>query len=126
MPDEAARVERGRVTDEKIQANNVVQKRVTDLRLLIIFVFVVALAVIPLGVLQYQGVGAHHRDVVFERAIVANCLAINKGNATFNGVLDQLTTNARNSTSLTAPQKAEALRTYASLHLPISVCPPIH
>lgn len=57
-----------------------------------------------------------------QRAAVAECQAINAGNAQFNKVLDQLAKNAQRSTALTAAQKAEAIKTYASVHLPTLVC----
>lgn len=93
------------------------------IRMLIMYVFVAAAVVGMYYGLTLQQRSAHHSEVKFEREYVAICQATNTSNAKFNGVLDQLSKNAQNTTGITAEQKIQAIQTYASLHLPISACP---
>lgn len=91
--------------------------------LLVIFLYCTVLMTIMFFALQAQGNSNHRRDLRFERQIGANCELANTGFGTFNGVLDQLSKNAQNTTGITAAQKQAAIKAYASLHLPIVTCP---
>lgn len=120
--------DRGRVGD-RIESCRLVTRRGLawlrsfDVRILIIYVFVLLIATGMYYGLSLQQRSAHRSDLHFERAIIANCVQVNSANAKFNGVLDQLTTNVNNSTALTPSEKQQALETYGELHLPITVCP---
>lgn len=83
---------------------------------LILFVFGVALT---LSNRQQRA-----SELRFEREIIGNCRLLNHAHVVFDETLDQLTRNARASTSLPPATKREALRVYASLHLPQQICPP--
>lgn len=113
--------------------------RVRDRRLLIMFVFVITFIVLSLlwqehttsdtraaqhklSIAQDQIAKQQTQIIAAQRAAFTVCQATNTGNEKFNTVLDQLATNVNNSTALTAPQKQEALATYASLHLVITDC----
>lgn len=94
-----------------------------DVRILVIFLYVSLAVFIMYLLLHFQSASAHRSDVRFEREYVAICKSTNAANAKFNGVLDQLSKNAQNTTGITPAQKIQAIQTYASLHLPIIACP---
>lgn len=119
--------------DAPVTQRQVVDRtRSTDRRLLIIFLFVVVGLSVAYGLAQhsqdqFQGAqrSLNHQQAVFERQVDINCNNSKAGHIRFNAVLEQLAANARASTALPAKEKAAALKTYAELHEPIPVCPPL-
>lgn len=62
--------------------------------------------------------------VAFEREIVGNCRLLNRAHVAFDATLDQLARNAETVLKNDPARKAEALRVYRHLHLPLQNCPP--
>lgn len=85
---------------------------------LVMFVFVVLFCLLASVWLNDQTEGLKRA----QRANYVECQAIEAGHVQFNKVLDQLARNAQASTALTTAQKTQALRVYASIHLPILDC----
>lgn len=92
----------------------------TDIRLIILYLTVsIALAA------MFWALSAQENTLrKTQNALIENCEKGNVAARTFNLALDQLITNSKNSTGLTAAQKAASLKRYSGLHLAISVCPP--
>lgn len=104
--------------------------RHNDKRLLILFVFViVALTIMGVGLTRANSTvrntqrNQHNSEQKFEQQIIANCQIVRAGNLKVNHIIEQLTVNAKNTKGLTPEQKMRAQEAYASLRLPVTICP---
>ena len=94
----------------------------TDRRLLIIYLLLVA---ILLAIVTFDRVEAQRIDDFthkLSKASQIRCVALDTSYTKINKVIDQLALNVKNSTALTPDQKVQALMNYQDLHLPILDC----
>lgn len=98
--------------------------RLSDRRLLLIYLFVVLLIVITTSYLGHNQRQANLDRREFEYAASKNCLANRQNTVNFNAFIDKLIASYRQSKLLTPQEKEERSRLFTGAKLEVPDCPP--